>query len=67
MDFLEEDEIETGAVNCQTESNLCAERFAIRSYPTIRLINRERGTQQEYAGLRLVMKLSTVVCHDAVT
>jgi thiol-disulfide isomerase/thioredoxin len=49
--LLEEDEIETGAVNCQTEANLCAERFAIRSYPTIRLINRERGTQQEYVSM----------------
>lgn len=49
--LLEEDEIETGAVNCQTEANLCADRFAIRSYPTIRLINRERGTQQEYVDM----------------
>ena len=46
--LLAEDEIETGAANCQTEGDLCAERFAIRSYPTIRLINRKRGTQQEY-------------------
>jgi len=46
--LLEEDEIEVGAINCQTDATLCAERFAIRAYPTIRLINRERGTQQEY-------------------
>ena len=29
-------------------AGLCADRFAIRSYPTIRMVNRERGTQQEY-------------------
>ena len=45
---MESDDVEVGAVNCQTEQALCAERFNLRSYPTIRLLNRQRGMQQEY-------------------
>ena len=45
---LEPDSIEVGAVNCQTEEAICADRFAIRSYPTIRMVSRLRGAQQEY-------------------
>jgi hypothetical protein len=45
---LESADVEVGAVNCQTEAALCAERFNLRSYPTIRMLNRARGMQQEY-------------------
>ena len=44
---LESDDVEVGAVNCKTEATLCAERFNLRSYPTVRLLNRARGMQQE--------------------
>lgn len=46
--LLADDDIEAGAINCAKEQGLCGDRFGIRSYPTVRLINREHGTQQEF-------------------
>lgn len=41
-------DLEVAAVNCETEINLCRETFNIRSYPTIRMVNKGMGMQQEY-------------------
>ena len=46
--LLEHDDVEAGGVNCAKDGAMCGDRFAIRSYPTVRLINRLHATQQEY-------------------
>ena len=43
--LLEEDEIEVGAINCQTEASLCAELFAIRSYQLRGNLNTQQKPQ----------------------
>ena len=40
-------DVEAGGVNCAKDGAMCGDRFAIRSYPTVRLINRLHATQQE--------------------
>jgi len=45
--LLVNDNVEVAAVNCEAEKDMCAKVFNIRSYPTVRMINKKHGTQQE--------------------
>jgi len=45
---LKESDVSVGAVNCEVEKYLCASMFNIRAYPTIRMVNKRHGAQQEY-------------------
>ena len=48
-EHLRDDEsVAVGAVNCAVEQHLCGSVFNIRAYPTIRLISKRHGTQQEF-------------------
>mmetsp|Transcript_145438 Transcript_145438/g.466073 ORF Transcript_145438/g.466073 Transcript_145438/m.466073 type:complete len:797 (-) Transcript_145438:57-2447(-) len=42
--------VEVGAVNCVRQRRICAEYVGVTSYPTVRLINREFGTMQNFKG-----------------
>jgi thiol-disulfide isomerase/thioredoxin len=44
----DEETVAVGAVNCAVEQHLCGSVFNIRAYPTIRLISKRHGTQQEF-------------------
>eukprot|EP00750_Incisomonas_marina_P032337 INCI9142.4.p1 GENE.INCI9142.4~~INCI9142.4.p1 ORF type:complete len:984 (+),score=126.33 INCI9142.4:332-2953(+) len=46
---LSDDDVEVGAVNCETQIKACRDWFAVPSYPTLRLINRHHGMQQDYS------------------
>eukprot|EP00808_Paulinella_micropora_P004738 g81248.t1 len=45
---LKDEAIEVGAVNCESNKYLCNEKFNIRQYPTMRMLSRKRGMQQEF-------------------
>lgn len=55
---LSQDNIEVGAVNCETSSEICSKWFDVPSYPTIMVLNQKHGTQQIYHGNRDVPSLS---------
>jgi thiol-disulfide isomerase/thioredoxin len=45
---LADDDIEVGGINCAKDRDMCQKTFNIRSYPTVRLLNRHYGTMQEF-------------------
>lgn len=45
---MRDDDIAIGAVNCAVESYMCQHMFNIRAYPTIRMVSKRHGTQQEF-------------------
>ena len=45
---LRNDDVEVGAINCEVETHLCSRIFNIRAYPTLRLVSKKHGVQQEY-------------------
>lgn len=45
---MEQDPIDFGAINCEKEPKLCGDRFNIKSYPTLKLVNANHGMQQEF-------------------
>eukprot|EP00931_Biecheleriopsis_adriatica_P106016 TRINITY_DN80533_c0_g1_i1.p1 TRINITY_DN80533_c0_g1~~TRINITY_DN80533_c0_g1_i1.p1 ORF type:complete len:885 (+),score=159.09 TRINITY_DN80533_c0_g1_i1:33-2687(+) len=47
---LEHLPVEVGAVNCVRQPKICNEYVGVRSYPTVKLINREFGTMQSHKG-----------------
>lgn len=40
-------DVEVGAINCQTNGDLCRDDFNLRAYPTVRLVSPHHGMQHE--------------------
>jgi hypothetical protein len=40
-------DVEVGAINCETNADLCMRDFNLRKYPTVRIVSPAHGTQHE--------------------